>query len=141
MPQAFNRQINIVCKFSKCEKPRSRINHKGRFICPFILRRIMQSFRGILEFWNEAGLLVSGLLAIGYFGSRGLLGWLPALLAIGVIIGAIVVAWLMSRPMDQSEDQGFYEERSGDRGFNKFLVYLGLFIWGAITFVYFGSLL
>lgn len=101
----------------------------------------MESFRGILEFWNEAGLLVSGLLTIGYFGSRGLLGWLPALLAIGVIIGAIVVAWLMSRPMDQSEDQGFYEERSGDRGFNKFLVYLGLFIWGAITFVYFGSLL
>jgi len=102
----------------------------------------MESFRGILEFWNEAGLLVSGLLTIGYFGSRGLLGWLPALLAIGVIIGAIVIAWLMTQPMQQqAEEEDFYSEQPKSRSFSNFMIYFGLFIWGAITFSYFGSLL
>ena len=101
----------------------------------------MGSFRGIVSFSNEFGAVVSTLFFIGYFGVRGWLGWFPALLAVLVIIAAIVVAWLMSRPMEPSEDQGFYEERTDNRGFNKFLVYLSLFIWGAITFVYFGSLL
>ena len=100
----------------------------------------MQSFRGILEFWNEAGLVIAGLMTIGYFGSRGLLGWLPALLAIGVIIGAIVIAWLLTQPMQQQEEEGFYEQPKS-RSFSNFMIYLGLFIWGAITFSYFGSLL
>jgi len=100
----------------------------------------MQSFRGILEFWNEAGLVISGLMTIGYFGSRGLLGWLPMLLAIGVIIGAIVIAWLLTQPMQQQEEEGFYEQPK-NRNFSNFMIYFGLFIWGAITFSYFGSLL
>ena len=99
----------------------------------------MQSFRGILEFWNEAGLVISGLMTIGYFGSRGLLGWLPMLLAIGVIIGAIVIAWLLTQPMQQ-EEEGFYEQPK-NRNFSNFMIYFGLLIWGAITFSYFGSLL
>lgn len=100
----------------------------------------MQSFRGILEFWNEAGLVISGLMTIGYFGSRGLLGWLPMLLAIGVIIGAIVIAWLLTQPMQQQEEEGFYEQPK-NRNFSNFMIYFGLLIWGAITFSYFGSLL
>ena len=100
----------------------------------------MQSFRGILEFWNEAGLVIAGLMTIGYFGSRGLLGWLPMLLAIGVIIGAIVIAWLLTQPMQQQEEEGFYEQPK-NRNFSNFMIYFGLFIWGAITFSYFGSLL
>ena len=100
----------------------------------------MQSFRGILEFGNEVWLVISGLMAIGYFGSRGLLGWLPMLLAIGVIIGAIVIAWLMTQPMQQQEEEGFYEQPK-NRNFSNFMIYFGLFIWGAITFSYFGSLL
>ena len=100
----------------------------------------MQSFRGILEFGNEAGLVISGLMAIGYFGSRGLLGWLPMLLAIGVIIGAIVIAWLLTQPMKQQEEEGFYEQPK-NRNFIDFMIYFGLLIWGAITFSYFGSLL
>ena len=102
----------------------------------------MQSFRGILEFGNEAGLVISGLMAIGYFGSRGLLGWLPMLLAIGVIIGAIVIAWLMTQPMQQqAEEEDFYSEQPKSRSFSNFMIYFGLLIWGAITFSYFGSLL
>jgi len=100
----------------------------------------MQSFRGILEFWNEAGLVISGLMTIGYFGSRGLLGWLPMLLAIGVIIGAIGIAWLLTQPMQQQEEEGFYEQPK-NRNFSNFMIYFGLLIWGAITFSYFGSLL
>ena len=100
----------------------------------------MQSFRGILEFWNEAGLVISGLMTIGYFGSRGLLGWLPMLLAIGVIIGAIGIAWLLTQPMQQQEEEGFYEQPKS-RSFSNFMIYFGLLIWGAITFSYFGSLL
>ena len=100
----------------------------------------MQSFRGILEFWNESGLVISGLMTIGYFGSRGLLGWLPMLLAIGVIIGAIGIAWLLTQPMQQQEEEGFYEQPK-NRNFSNFMIYFGLLIWGAITFSYFGSLL
>jgi hypothetical protein len=101
----------------------------------------MQSFRGFLGYWNEAGLVVSGLMSIGYFGSRGLLGWLPTLLAIGLIIGALALAWMLSRPLDQPEEEGFYSEQPPNKGFDKFMIYFGLFIWGAITFVYFGTLL
>ena len=101
----------------------------------------MQSFRGFLEYWNEAGLVVSGLMTIGYFGSRGLLGWLPALLAIGLIIGAISLAWALSKPLEQPKDEGFYGEQPQNRGFDKFMIYLSLFLWGMVVFMYFGSLL
>ena len=100
----------------------------------------MTAFRGILEFWNEAGLVISGLMVIGYFGSRGLMGWLPTFLAIALIMGAIAIAWMLAQPLQQAEEEGFYEQPQ-NKGFDKFILYLGLFIWGAATFVYFGSLL
>ena len=100
----------------------------------------MGSFRSLFSWSNEFGLVLSGLLTIGYFGGRGLLGWLPTLFAIGLIIGAIVVAWSMTKPMQQQEEGGF-QEQPENRDFSNFLLLLGFFICGFAVFVYFGSLL
>ena len=98
----------------------------------------MSSFRGILEFWNEVGLVISGLMLIGYFGVRGWLGWLPTLLAIGVIMGSIAIAWMLTRPPEQAEEEG-YSEQPQDRSFYQFMFYLGSFICAALVFACVGS--
>ena len=100
----------------------------------------MQSFRNIFSFANEAGWIISGMCLIGYCGIRGWFGWLPVFLAVGIIMGAIAVAWMLAQPLQQSEEESFYEQPQ-NKGFDKFMIYLGLFIWGAAIFVYFGSLL
>lgn len=99
----------------------------------------MQSFRGILELWNEVGLVSTGLMSIGYFGIRGWLGWLPSLLMIGVIMGAIAIAWMLTRPPEQVEEEGFYSEQPQNRSFDQFMLYLGLFICAALVFAFVGS--
>lgn len=101
----------------------------------------MQAFRGILEFWNEAGLLVSGCMCIGYFGAKGWLGYLPALGAIALLIGAFVLAWLLAKPLDQQGEEDFYSERPANKAVDKFLIYLALFVCGIAISVFFGSVL
>ena len=99
----------------------------------------MKGFREYLDFWNEFGLVVTGCVCIGYFGSRGWLGFLPGLAAILLILGAIVVSALIAKSQSAPvDDDAFGYEQRGNEPLNKFTLYLGLFIAGIAIFVSLG---
>lgn len=99
----------------------------------------MKNFREYLDFWNEFGLIATGCICIGYFGSRGWLGYLPALVAILLILGAIVIAALMAKAQSAPvDDDVFGYEQRGNKPLDKFILYFGLFILGMAVFVSLG---
>lgn len=100
----------------------------------------MKAFRDYLSFWNEAGLLVSGLMVVGYFGSRGMLGRLPMFLAVIAISASAVLAFLISNAQAPVADDGFMSEKPRFAALDRFVGLFLLFLLGVALAVFLGAI-
>lgn len=99
----------------------------------------MKSFRDILDFWNEAGLIASVCVCVGYFGSRSLLGVFPQTVAIVLAVAAIVLAFLMSRSAE-AEDHDYFD-RPRNTQTDKFIWLTVSFLFGVAGVIFLGTLI
>lgn len=99
----------------------------------------MSSFRGILSWWNEVGLVVSFLLCLGYFGSRGRLGNLPQVSIIAFLAVGIVFCVMLATKAVGVDDTGY--AKAGLSKVDSGLLYVGIFTLSVALVVQIGALL
>lgn len=99
----------------------------------------MKSIRTILEFVNESGLIITAAIMIGYFGIRGVLGWLPVFASVIGIIGLLALAYLFATAQTSGDDYGYSESQS--HWVDKFIFYSLLFLGGFAAFGTIGILI
>lgn len=99
----------------------------------------MKAIRTVLEFVNESGLIITAAMMVGYFGIRGMLGWLPAFAAVIGIIGFLTLAYLLATAQPSGDEYGYSENPSP--WIDKFIVYSLLFIFGFAAFGTIGILI
>lgn len=99
----------------------------------------MKVFREYLSFWNEGGLVATGLMCIGYFGYRGMLGNLPLFLTvIGILISA-ALAFLIANAQAPQEDDFAYD-RPKHHQLDTFIKFFLMFLWGMVIFMTLGTI-
>lgn len=100
----------------------------------------MKHFRDILSLWNESGLIVTGLMCVGYFGSRGLLGNLPLFIAILGVVASAALAFIIANAQAPASDDGFSYEKPRFQTLDRFAGLFLLFLLGMVLFTFLGTI-
>jgi hypothetical protein len=100
----------------------------------------MRQLRGALEWWNESGLVVTGLMCVGYFGSRGMLGKFPLLIAVCLCLASAVTSYLLARQQPQQEADSWDFDRPKNQTLDRFILFFLAFLSGIILFAFLGAI-
>jgi hypothetical protein len=95
----------------------------------------MQAIRVILSSANEALIPIALAMFVGYFGVRGMLGSLPAFLALVLVLSGLSACVVVARSQSSGDDYG-----QSQPWIDKAIWYSVLFLFGLCSFVYLGTI-